>query len=62
MIDKAIDRSITKASLKNLRISHGEYDWTDAGVFKSNYGSIMLLLLFKSINPATRIGDSKLKY
>ena len=56
MIAKSIEGSIAKTSLKKLRISHGEYEWTDAGGLISNYGTITIYLLFKGLIPDTRIG------
>ena len=62
IINKEIEGSITKTSLKNIRILRKGYKWEDSGVIKKRYGTTMLYLLFKSINLATRIGVSNLKH
>ena len=58
---KVIEGSITKTSLKKLRLHRGEYKWTDAGGLIRNNGPNMIYLIFKIINPDTRIGVSNLK-
>ena len=62
MIAKSIEVSITKTFLKKLRLHHGVYEWADSGRIIINYGPNMIHLLFKSINPATSIYASNLKY
>ena len=62
MIAEAIEGSITKTSLKKLRLHCGVYERTDAGALIINYGTTMIYLILKSIKWATRISDSKLKY
>ena len=62
MIAKAIKGSITKTSLDKLIIRQGGYEWTDDEGLISNDGPNILYLLFKIINPATRIGVSNLIY
>ena len=59
---KEIQGSITKTSLKKLRLHRGVYECTYTGGIISNYVPTMLYLLLKIINPATRIGVSNLKY
>ena len=61
MISKGIEGSITKTYLKKLRFHCGEYEWAEAGGIISNYVPTMLYLIFKSINPAIRIGVLNLK-
>ena len=61
MIDKVIEGSVTKTPLNKLSINLGEYELSDTGVIIRNYGPTMIYLLFKIINPATRIGVSNLK-
>ena len=46
MISKAIEGSITKTSIKKLRIHCGEYVWIDTGVIIVNHGPAMLYLFF----------------
>ena len=55
MIAKAIEVSITKKSVKKLRLHRGLYEWTYYGGLISNDGPTMLYLTLKIINPATRI-------
>ena len=62
MISKAIEDSITKTSLKKLRLRIGEYEWDNAGGIIRNHESTIIYLLFKIINPATRIGVSNIIY
>ena len=62
MIAKEIQCSITKTYLNKLRICRGVHEWADTGVLIINYGPTMISFLFKSINSATRIGFSNLKY
>ena len=38
-----------------------EYEWTDDGGLMGNKEPTMIYIIFKSINPATSIGVSKLK-
>ena len=61
MIDKSIEGSITKTSLNKLRINREEYEWDETGVLIRNYGPTTPELIFKSTNPASRIGVSNLK-
>ena len=61
MISKAIEVSITKTSLIKIRLFQREYEWADDGSIIRNDVSTMLYILFKRINPATRIGVSNLK-
>ena len=61
IIAKAIEVSITKTSLNKIRPHRGVYEWADYGGIISNYGPTMLYLIFKRINPVTRIGVSNLK-
>ena len=51
----------TKTSLKKLRLHPGLYECTDAGGLVRNYVPTIIYLIFKSINPDTRIGLSNLK-
>ena len=62
MIAKLIEVSITNTSFKKIRIHQKEYEWSEARSLISNYGPTMIYILFKSINPNTRIGISTLKY
>ena len=62
IIHKAILGSITKTYADKLRLHRGEYEWSDAGGMIRIYAHTILHLLFKSINPATRIGVSNLEY
>ena len=62
MIDSEIKGSITKTSLKKLRLHHGEYEWTGYGGLVRNDGHNMICLILKIINTDTRIGFSNLKY
>ena len=48
MIDSEIKGSITKTSLKKLRLHHGEYSRTDAGGIIRNGGPTMLYLVLNS--------------
>ena len=59
---RSIEESITKTSLKKLRLHHREYEWTDDGGLIRNDRTTMIYLTFQSINPATRIGVSNLNY
>ena len=61
MISKAIEGSITNNSLKKLRLSWKEYEWSYDGGLIRNDGPTMIYLLFKIINPATQIDISNLK-
>ena len=61
MIDKEIEVSVTKTTLKKIRFSQGEYEWTESGGIIRNDGPTMLYLLFKTINPDTSISVSNLK-
>ena len=61
MLSKEIDGSIIKTSLNKLRLHCGEYECAEAGGILSNDGHTMLHIIFKSINPATRIGVLNLK-
>ena len=61
MITKAIWGSITKTLLKKLRLDLREYKWSGARGLIRNIVPAMLYLLFKIINPDTRIGVSNLK-
>ena len=49
MIAEEIDGSITKTSLKKLRLHCGVYERTDAGALIINYGTTMIYLILKSI-------------
>ena len=60
-IAKEIEGPITDKSLKKIRINYGVYEWIDSGLLISNDGPTMLYLVFKNINPDTRIGVSNLK-
>ena len=40
----------------------GKYEWADTGDIISNDEPTMIYLIFKGINPSTRIGFSNLKY
>ena len=62
IIHKAILGSITKNYVKKHRLHRGEYECSDAGDMIRIYAHTILHLLFKSINPATRIGVSNLEY
>ena len=62
MIAKAIDSSITKTSLKKIRLRQGGYQLAETGGLIINYGPTILYLLLKIINIDTRIGVSNLKY
>ena len=55
MIAKEIKVSITNTYLKNIRLHRGKHEWADTGGLISNDGHTMLYVLFKTINPATRI-------
>ena len=48
MITKSIEGSITKASLKKLRLRRREYEWADAWGIIMNDGSTMICLIFKA--------------
>ena len=61
-IAKEIEGPITDKSLKKIRINYGVYEWIDSGLLISNDGPTMLYLVFKNINPDTRIGVFNLKY
>ena len=62
MIAKEAEDSVTKTSPKKLKLCWGEYEWDNAGGIKINDVTTMFYLLFKIINPDTRIGVSNLKY
>ena len=62
MIAEEIDGSITKTSLKKLRLHHGVYEWKYSGSNINNYVPTMLYLILKSVNSSTKIGVSNLKY
>ena len=62
MIVQAIEGSITNIYLNKLRVHCGEYGWTDYGGLIRKDGPTIPCLVFKSINLATRIGVSNLKY
>ena len=59
---KAIEGSVTKTYHKKLKLHFMKYEWTDSGGIIRNDGTNIIYLTFKSINPATRIGVSNLKY
>ena len=61
MISKAIEVLITNTLVKKLGIHQESYYWIGDRSLKSNYGSTMIYLLFKNINPYTRISVSNLK-
>ena len=61
MTAKRIEGSITKTSIKKLRIHQGEYEWANARGLMINDGPTMIYLLFKNTNPATSIGVSNLR-
>ena len=48
MIAKAIEVSITKTSLKKLRIRQREYKWSDTRGIIRNDGPTMIYLLLKA--------------
>ena len=62
MIAKAIKVSIKNKYLKKLRLHLREYERTYYGGLIRNDVTTMLYLIFKIINPATRIFVSNLKY
>ena len=62
MISKAIEGSITKIYLKKIILHRREYEWANSGGVIRNDGPTMLYLLFKIMNPATRIDFLNLKY
>ena len=59
MISKAIGVLIKK-NINQLRLHCGVYECTDAGGIIRNNGPTMLYLIFKIINPATKIFVSNL--
>ena len=61
MIAKVIEGSIKNISLKKISLDQGGYEWSEYGIPKRNDGHTMIYFIFKSINPATRIGASNLK-
>ena len=61
MIAKAIEGSIKNTYLKKIMFHQGEFELAVAGGIIRKCGHTILYLLLKSINPATRIGVSKLK-
>ena len=61
MTAKANEGSIKNAYINKLRLHRFEYYWADTGGVIRNYEPTMLYLLFKIINPATRIIVSNLK-
>ena len=61
MISKSVEVSITKTSIRKLRLHCVEYECTDAGGIVSNYGPNIIYSIFKIINSSTRIGVSNLK-
>ena len=62
MIGKEIDGSTTKTSIKTVRPHRGVFEWTYNEGLITNDGTTIIYLIFKSINPATSIGVSNLKY
>ena len=62
MVSKSIEGSITKTYLKKIRLHNGEYYWTYDWGLKSNDGTNMIYLILISINPATSIDVSNIKY
>ena len=62
MIAKAIEGPLFKTSIKKLSLCPGLYYWTDAGGIIRIDGPTMVYLIFKIINPSTRMGVSNLKY
>ena len=62
MISKAIEVSISKTYLKKIRLHWGEYECYGAEGITQNDEPTMIYLLFKIINPYTRIGVSNPKY
>ena len=62
MIAKSIKGSIKNTYLRKLRLHCREYEWTYYLVIISNDVTTMIYLIFKSINPYTRTGVSKIKY
>ena len=61
MISKSIESSITKTSLKILRLHKISYEWGDSGGLINSYGPIIIYLLLKIFNPATRVSVSNIK-
>ena len=51
MTAKAIYVSITKKSLKKIRLHQGEYEWADTGGLIRNDGTTMIYLLYSSSLP-----------
>ena len=62
MIAKAIYGSMKNIYLKKLMVHQREYVQADTGGLIINYGTTMLYLIFKIVNPATNIAFSNLKY
>ena len=62
MISKTTGGSIEEKYLKKLTLHRGEYEWSDFGVIIRNDGPTMIYQIFRSINPAKRIGVSNIKY
>ena len=62
MIVKEIVGSITKTSLKKLRLHLREFEWKYAGGPISNDVPTIIELIFKTINTSTIISVSNLKY
>ena len=61
MIAKSVG-SITKTSLKKLRLRFKEYGCPDYGGVIRNYGTTVICFIFKIIKPDTRFGVSNSKY
>ena len=62
MIFKAIKGSIKNTYIRKLRLHCTKYEWRYDGGIIRNDGTTMIYLIFKRINPATRIVFSNLKY
>ena len=62
IIAKEIECSIKKTPIKKPRLNHGVYECTYNGGIISNYWTTIIYLILKSINQATRIGASNIKY
>ena len=62
MIAEAIEGPITKTSINKLSLHRVEYEWAEDGGLIMNDGPPIIYLLFKCIDPDTRIGVSNLKY
>ena len=62
MIFKAIKGSIKNTYIRKLRLHCTKYEWRYDEWIIRNDGTTMIYLIFKRINPATRIFFSNLKY